>query len=264
MTISLIKDITRPPNSLQNLNQTIVDKRVRLRSKIGQENRIYGNPRDTTNPLKIFYETNGLIFPYTPLIDISQKIGWSSQALVHSLQDFYYFKSIPSIEISISGKFTAQNIYQGQYLFAVLHFLRSYSKMNFGLQEDPLTRGLPPPVLLLDMYGVFSESIPVIIHDWRFSLPSEVSYVKIILGDNSQNTRSGNNTTNLNLGNLSKSFTNNLPIRYSPKSNYVYLPAVTEISVNLIVQHPPTKLKREFNLQHFREGKYLGTKKGFI
>jgi len=263
--MTLYLDIFKAPaNNIQNLNQTVVDKRVRLRAKIGQENRIYGNPSDVSNPLKIFYETNGLIFPYTPMIDISQKIGWSSQALVHSLQDFYYFKSIPSIEISITGKFTAQNIYQGQYLFAVLHFFRSYSKLSFGLLEDPLTRGLPPPVLLLDMYGVFSESIPVIIQDWKFSLPSEVSYVKIILGNNSQGTRSGNNTTNFNMPNLSQSSVKNTLSTGRPKSNYVYLPSVTEISVNLIVQHPPTKLKREFNLQEFREGKYLGMKKGFI
>lgn len=356
-----------------------VDKRIRIRCRPGQENVIYGNPTIPTNPMSILHQTNGIIFPFTPSINVKQNASWSSQSLTHSLQDYYYFKTIQSTEISISGRFSAQNHYEGRYLLAVLHFLRSYAKMYFGTAESEEKRGLPPPVLLLDGYGNYIfDSLPVIILDWSFEFPSDVDYVKIIFdnssGINNQNlsnpvstlsntvqseslingTFSNINNQNLNqqssnpnLGilenkilldikklekaiqetkisreniiksggipsreldqrfvqfasereklikllppEISDKFSNNNiaaiqnsqsgiltnnPLtqrqstivsqsNISSNYNYAYLPTITNISVNLVVQRPPTTLKREFNLQDFREGKLI-SKKGFI
>lgn len=356
------------PISSQN-NSDQVDKRIRIRCRPGQENIIYGNPTSPTNPMSILHQTNGIIFPFTPLISVKQNASWSNQSLTHSLQDYYYFKSIQSTEIGISGKFTAQNHYEGRYMLAVLHFFRSYAKMYFGTSESEEKRGLPPPVLLLDGYGNYVfNSLPVIILDWSFEFPSEVDYVKIILdnasGTNNQNlsnlvstsnkfqTKSLINDSSSNINNYSsqqapnpnlvmleqnlrdirkldniiqenktlkekaqKSNTdqsNNLdlkffqlaaerervlkmlPIEKSPTNNisqilqtglltsgekqpisgtrgnvssnynYAYLPTISNISVTLVVQRPPTTLKREFNLQEFREGRLLSSKKGFI
>lgn len=328
-----------------------VDKRIRIRCRPGQENIIYGDPSLPTNPMNILHQTNGIIFPFTPNIHVKQNPAWSSQSLTHSLQDYYYFRTITSTEINISGKFTAQNNYEGRYLLAVLHFLRSYSKIYFGTSENEAKRGLPPPVLLLDGYGNYIfNSLPIIILDWNFEFPSEVDYVKVVLDQqiapenynitnksqivqqrpvnlislsknetpirNSQNITYENkqienllkssNERNLSLSqsseeklkqiseridNLARSETtknvNSLNIRENnifgtnnPNINrtpseilsrnisssnygYAYLPSVTTISITCVVQRPPTTLKREFNLQDFREGRLI-LRKGFI
>lgn len=346
------------PIGSQNSSEQI-DKRIRIRCRPGQESIIYGNPTVSTNPMSILHQTNGIIFPFTPSINVKQNASWANQGLTHSLQDYYYFKTVQSTEISITGKFTAQNHYEGRYLLAVLHFLRSYAKMYFGTSETEEKRGLPPPVLLLDGYGSYVfNSLPVIILDWSFEFPSDIDYVKIMLDSattlNNQNlnnpnisntitspiqsqarsltgdlvSKTGNsrfsatNTEDLNrkinsesndLNNLKKLINQrvsetspeelqrrianfdpnqlergriknldlNLPTpnllnvnqnnnltRLQSSSitsnyNYAYLPTITNISINLVVQRPPTTLKREFNLQDFREGRLI-TKKGFI
>lgn len=335
------------PQRTSNLSDQ-VDKRIRIRCRPGQENIIYGDPSLPTNPMNILHQTNGIIFPFTPSIHVRQNPAWSSQGLTHSLQDYYYFKTITSTEINISGKFTAQNNYEGRYLLAVLHFLRSYSKMYFGTSENEVRRGLPPPVLLLDGYGSYIfNSLPIIILDWNFEFPSEVDYVKVVLDQqivsenynitnksqviqqrpvnlislnkdetnirNSQNTTGVNKrienflnfnnernlssneekirqinerienfvrsetTKNINYLNLKENNVFNTNIsntRRNPSETisrnvsssnfgYAYLPSITMISITCVVQRPPATLKREFNLQDFREGRLI-LRKGFI
>ncbi len=359
-----ISDYVKKPNIATTIgsynSSEQIDKRIRIRCRPGQESIIYGNPTISTNPMSILHQTNGIIFPFTPSINVKQNSSWANQNLTHSLQDYYYFKTVQSTEISITGKFTAQNYYEGRYLLAVLHFLRSYAKMYFGMTETEEKRGLPPPILLLDGYGSYVfNSLPVIILDWSFEFPSDIDYVGIILDSattsNNQNLnnpnisntttrpietqtkslisdstpRSGNsrflntkpedlnakiNNESNNLNNLKNLINqkisetsleelqrritnfdsnqleknkiknldlnlptpnllnidqNNINLTRSPSNNitsnynYAYLPTITNISINLVVQRPPTTLKREFNLQDFREGKLI-TKKGFI
>lgn len=352
-----ITDYTRKPGIGNPIgtynNENNVDKRIRIRCRPGQESIIYGNPNVSTNPMSILHQTNGIIFPFTPSINVKQSPSWSNQNLTHSLQDYYYFKSIQSTEIGIVGKFTAQNYFEGRYVLAVLHFLRSYSKMHYGTSETDEKRGLPPPVLLLDGYGSYIfNSLPVIILDWSFELPSDIDYVKVVFDPNTSNnnpnlssnnlifknavnsrgqTISGvtaSNPVNSNLQTNSENlFRNNIqsisnsknviknelsklseneaskgfnsldqnslkniiggdvdlnlptknlinntltPINNSNASvdsstnyDYGYVPAITTITINLVVQRPPTTLKREFNLQDFREGRLI-SRKGFI
>lgn len=336
------------PQRTSNLSDQ-VDKRIRIRCRPGQENIIYGDPSLPTNPMNILHQTNGIIFPFTPNIHVKQNPAWSNQSLTHSLQDYYYFRTITSTEINISGKFTAQNNYEGRYLLAVLHFLRSYSKIYFGTSENENRRGLPPPVLLLDGYGSYIfNSLPIIILDWNFEFPSEVDYVKVVLDQqvvsenynitnksqifqqkpvnlislnkdettirNSQNTTTSvnkgienllnfknernissneekirqiserienfaksettkninylnlkeNNIFNTNISNMIRNPSETISRNISSSNfGYAYLPSITTISITCVVQRPPTTLKREFNLQDFREGRLI-LRKGFI
>lgn len=236
-----------------------VDKRLRIRSRPGTENEIYGAAGNASNPMAILHQTNGIIFPYTPTITYKQNPQWQTQDLTHSIQQYYYFTAVESAQISIGSRFTVQNNEEGRYLLAVWHFLRSYSKMHFGI-NDP-KKGLPPPILLLDGYGsyVFNE-LPVLIQTWNIDFPADVDYVKV----NTSQVQSSNTTNfknNLPSPNIFTSGLESILNRNtSGNTDYAYLPASTNINITVVVQRPPNSLKRDFNLQEFREGKLL---KGF-
>lgn len=237
----------------------MVDKRLRLRCKsTSVQNQIYGNPSAPDNPMKILHQTNGVFFPYTPTVTYKQNPLWQSQDLTHSIQQYYYFTATESAQISIGGRFTVQNNEEGQYLLAVWHFLRSYSKMHFG-SSDP-RRGLPPPILLLDGYGgyVFKD-LPVIIQTWNMDFPSDVDYVRVNPGSTrSSFTEDFNSTFGLPSLDQFKSFGQS---RSNSSANYAFLPSSTNINITVVVQNTPNTLKSSFNLQDFREGRLIN--KGF-
>lgn len=221
-----------------------VDKRIRIRCRPGKEGEVYG-PAGDSNPMGILHETNGIVFPYTPTIQYQQNPLWQSQELTHFIQQYYYFTAIESAQINISGKFSIQNAREGRYLLAVFHFLRSYSKMHFGLQEPETTRGLPPPVLLLDGYGsLMFNNLPIIIRTWNIDFPDNVDYVKV---STSGSEKSGAVASTGSMGGLGDA----------------YLPAVTNVNIVAMVQRPPNALKSEFNLAEFRNGNLLRSGKGF-
>lgn len=236
-----------------------VDKRLRIRSRAGAEGEVYGAAGNASNPMAMLHQTNGIIFPYTPTITYKQNPQWQSQDLTHSIQQYYYFTAVESAQISIGSRFTVQNNQEGRYLLAVWHFLRSYSKMHFGI-NDP-KKGLPPPILLLDGYGsyVFNE-LPIIIQTWNIDFPADIDYVKVSTATGASSNTT-NPTRNLPLPNTFTSGLEGISNRnVSAGSDYAYLPASTNINITAVVQRPPNTLKREFNLQEFREGRLL---KGF-
>lgn len=236
-----------------NTNNIEVDKRVRIRAKPGQEERLYGRRGEAfSTPMWILHITNGIIFPYTPSLSFSHTGIWSSQDLVHNIQQWYYFGGNTSPTITVTGTFTAQTRFEAAYVFAVFHFLRSYSKIQFGERTPDELRGLPPPTVLFDAYGNFMfNSLPVIIKSWSFDFPSDVDYVKVPISVLSSSI--DQNTNNVDFSNIS----------LNTKKGVAYVPSVNTVSMELVVQQPLRKLRREFNLGDFVEGRLLGTKKGF-
>lgn len=197
------------------------DNRVRLRAM--QPDQVYG-PNDPSNILQLMYQTNGLLFPYTPTIDWTQSVDYATTSLTHTNQDYKIYKSTPSTQFRLTGDFTISNYREGQYMLAVIHFLRTVSKMYFGKQNK--TPGMPPPVLLFSGYGDFMfNDLPVILTDHSYSLSKDANYIDIA-------TAGGTAT----------------------------LPSVLTISMSLVVQNTPKRLREEFNLDSFRTGKLMKNK----
>ena len=204
------------------------DMRLRLRAQTTQESQVYGNVDPANNLLSILYETNGFLFPYTPSIDWSQSVEYQQMSFVHSNQDQYSYKNTPSTQIRITAEFTVQNQREGQYMLAVFHLLRTVSKMYFG--KNSSKAGLPPPVMILQGYGnyMFNE-LPVIVKDHSYSLGKDIDYIDVYTAQ-----------------------------------GWARLPSLIAISLTLIVQQTPKKLREEFDLDKFRTGELMRTKKGWI
>lgn len=129
----------------------------------------------TSELLKPLENLGGVLFPYTPTIQVGHKASYDPMSLVHTnyITPQYQHSQIDSI--SIQGVFTANYPAEAEYIVAMLHFFRSSTKMFYG--QDQLA-GTPPPVLFLDAYGPWTfDHIPVVITGFDYTFPNDVDYI---------------------------------------------------------------------------------------
>ena len=126
------------------------------------------------NPLT--HTGNRMVFPYTPTIILSHTANYNQIQPIHNNYPFFAYQNSQVDQLVITGQFYNQNSIEAQYWIACLHYLRSVTKMQYGLgAPDP---GAPPPIVRLNGYGeyVFKET-PVIITNFTVDMPNEVDYV---------------------------------------------------------------------------------------
>lgn len=165
--------------SNQNNNQVLNDWRVKLYLAPGTDGADGYLYNDTNNkllsPLK---KTGGVIFPYTPAIQVSYNAHYDPFDVTHSNYKLYAYKNSSVENISISGEFTAQDTEEANYLLAVIHFFRSVTKMFYGQDQKPI-RGTPPPICYLDGFGTYQfNKHPLLITAFNYSLPTDVDYIR--------------------------------------------------------------------------------------
>jgi hypothetical protein len=120
--------------------------------------------------------TGGVIFPYTPQIEMSYKADYESYALTHSNYKGYFYKSSSVDAVNMSATFTAQDSAEADYLLAVIHFFRSVTKMFYG--KDP-QRGAPPPLVYLTGLGQYQfNGQPCVVTSFNYNLPRDVDYIR--------------------------------------------------------------------------------------
>lgn len=122
----------------------------------------------------------GVIFPYTPTITVNHVANYTAQKLTHSNYTNYFYDSSEVTAIAIQGEFTVQNINEGQYLMAAIHFFRSASKMFFGNDQGSTAAGTPPPILYLNGYGqYYLPNVPCVVTSFQHTMPADVDYMDI-------------------------------------------------------------------------------------
>lgn len=153
------------------------DSDWRVRLSLSPANAIFYN--DPSNSLMApLVETNGVIFPYTPTVNVSHTAIYNPQQLAHSNYALQFYQSSEVSDITITGEFTVQDQLEGQYLMAAVYFFRSASKMFFGLDEQ--TGGNPPPIVYLDGYGEhYFPHVPCVITSFSHTMPNDADYVEI-------------------------------------------------------------------------------------
>jgi len=225
-TITNISD----EKSSQNLGVSY-DWRARLRPKAGGADAVYqADKGGLLAPLK---KAGGIIWQETPSIFLTGTVDYNMTHLHGQNYPIYtYMNSTPPI-LPITADFFANDMYEGQYLLAVFHFLRSVTKGYFG--ESAIAQekyGTPPPVLIFEYMGDHGfNKVPVIIRDYSIQLPPEVDYVPVVskVGEDTQTT---------------------------------YMPTRCNITINLAPSYTPKKIKEKFDVEAFRNGRNY--KDGFI
>ena len=125
-------------------------------------------------PLK---DAGGLIFPYTPTISIASTASYSPIPTVHTNYSFQAYKSSDPGSITISAPMYVEDPEQGLYWVAMVHYLRSLTKMFSG--ADPKA-GNPPPVIMLNGYGNYVfKNVPVVVKSMKITLDNTVDYIGV-------------------------------------------------------------------------------------
>jgi hypothetical protein len=216
-------------------------------------------------------KTDGVIFPYTPSIQVTYAAHYDASDITHSNYKIFQYKNSSVDQLSITCDFTAQDTEEANYLLAVIHFFRSVTKMFYGQDQIPKP-GTPPPLCYLSGMGDFQfDRHPLAISSFNYSLPNDVDYIRassptLLSGVNStgyndnrnsdltpQQVRMQSGTTHLNAGaresdpNFSKA-TNTQP---------TYVP--TKIQISLIAYPIVTRndISNNFSLEKYATGKLL-------
>jgi hypothetical protein len=142
--------------------------------------------------LKPLQGTNGVIFPYTPSINVTYAANYETSDIPHSNFKIYNYRNSSVESISITGDFTAQDTFEANYVLAVIHFFRSVTKMFYGQDSNP-ARGLPPPLVYLTGHGDYAfDHHPAVIQSFQLTYPNDVDYINATIDDRGQDSLGGN------------------------------------------------------------------------
>lgn len=124
-------------------------------------------------PLK---NTNGVLFPYTPQINITYSANYDATDLTHSNYKIYNYRSSSVENIGITADFTAQDVFEANYVLAVIHFFRTVTKMFYG--KDQPFKGVPPPLVYLTGHGTYNfNRHPAVVNSFTLNYPNDVDYI---------------------------------------------------------------------------------------
>jgi len=221
--------------------------------------------------LKPLADTNGVIFPYTPSVQVNYAAAYDSTELTHSNYKVYQYKSSSVDNIQISCDFTAQDTFEANYLLAVIHFFRSVTKMFYGQDNGPKP-GTPPPLCFLTGLGTFQfNEHPIAITSFNYSLPTDVDYIRAgpttaLAGVNQQAAVTPNNTNNPSKdrlatgGNLAKGG-NSTATKWNfsapPQDTVTYVPTKMQIQISAVPMVSRNDVSNNFSLADYANGKLL-------
>lgn len=244
--------------------------------------------QDKTNtllaPLRV---SDGVVFPYTPVINTNYAAKYDPYDLTHSNYRGYFYRGSQVSDINIQATFTAQDTREAEYVLAVIHFFRSATKMFYGQDRE---RGAPPPLVYLRGYGEYQfNDHACVISNFQYNLPNDVDYISISpnnVGLNLSNRQaqvgsSPISTISSAIGRLSNLFNvisgqPGVPRGAKPgeradlgivgqtvykTGQTTYVPTKIDLSITLLPIQTRSQVSKQFSVKEFSNGNLL--KKGF-
>jgi len=167
----------------------------------------------------------GIVFPFQPDVSYSQPVNYNTYDLTHTNYGFHAYRNTPSPMLQVTAQFASTTDEEGRYTLASIHFLRSVTKMWFGINEStPPGPGTPPPVLEFSSFGsrMFSR-VPVVVSSFATTFDSGVD-LKLVDGQS--------------------------------------IPVIMTFAIDLMVQVNPDRQKNEYSTSSFVSGSAYS--QGFI
>jgi hypothetical protein len=95
----------------------------------------------------------------------------------HANYSFQAYHNSDPGTIQISAPFNIEDSKQGEYWIAVVHYLRSLTKMFSG---SDMKAGNPPPIVKLNGYGNYVfKNVPVVVTNFSVELNSQCDYIGV-------------------------------------------------------------------------------------
>lgn len=257
--------------SAQRGQQQQSDWRVRLQLATGAD---YLYKASNPGILQPLVSTDGIIFPYTPKIDLSYKANYSPYELTHSNYRGYYYQNSSVGDIGLTAHFTAQSTADANYVLAVIHFFRSATKMFYGQDAQ---RGTPPPLVFLSGLGQYQfNNHPCLISEFTYNLPDDVDYIRAQTSNNANlNLTSVNavkqsvatNTIFAQAQRLYNAFATKGALPTTPfgstavpnlaAGSPTYVPTKIDITIRLLPVNTRQQVSQTFSVKEFAKGNLL-------
>lgn len=261
------------------------DWRVRLKLGKGSTYLYNSNEPGILAPLQ---ETNGVIFPYTPTINIQYNAEYENYDLTHSNYRGYFYRGSQVQNVNVNATFTAQDTDEANYMLASLHFLRTCTKMFYG---QDLRRGMPPPLVFLEGLGEYHfNDHPCVVTAVFYNLPNDVDYIpagvppqgvpgnvfqqglakstghqswssQITRLITSQLFKGGRDGATVGAANIPTSSPQDVEQFTKIYEGKTYVPTKMDINFTLLPINTRQQVSAEFSLEEYANGKLL--KKGF-
>lgn len=225
----------------------------RVRISVGESSGILYKSNNPGNVLIPLVATNGVIFPYTPKIDVVYQTNYLDTDLTHTNYNFYSYQKSTIGNITINADFTAQTPEEAKYVMAVIHFFRAAGKMF--MTKDGLA-GNPPPILFLNGYGDnYFPNVPCVLTQFSHSMPDDVDYISAPTVD----VRKWRENEQQEVGAGGK------PGNMGAAMFRTKIPVASSMTVILQPVYSRKKVS-EFSTEAFARGDYLkdGKKRGYI
>lgn len=191
----------------------------------------------------LYDSNNSMVFPTTPQILVTHSANYNNLNPTHNNYAYQIYQNSSVEDITITAEFPVENESDGRYWIAAVHFLRSATKMFYGNSSN---LGAPPPLLHLSGYGDFVfNKMPVVLKLFTLDLPDSVDYLQVPIA----------NSTDI-------STTPELE-RVNVPGGFSYVPTLSRINITVGPTYSRTK-NREFSLDTFVKGGYIGGNKGVI
>lgn len=166
----------------------------------------------------ILYNDGGIIMPYSPNINITTTSNYAQADITHTNYDYHTFVKSGITTITVDVKLVSDTLENADYTLAVIHLLRSLSKMYYGI-NDP-DAGTPPPIMLLSAYGDYMiNNLPVALRSFYMQLTDDNDYVHT-------------------------SFNTQVPVEFNIQLDLVHMPN-------------PAKIRDEFTMDNFIDGSLI-------
>jgi len=234
-----------------------------------------GSPFDfSTGPLAALAQDAGVVFPYTPQINVNHNANYSNLAPTHSNYPSYFYNNSEVPAIQISAEFTAQTTTDASYVLGMIWFFRSATKMFYGGQNA----GNPPPILYLDGYGdYYLPHVPVVVTNFGHTMPSNIDYIETQITQSqvtSVQAFGGEKLTTSNtvFTGLASAQNQNAAIENSAsqerlvetKGSKQRVPTKSSINIGLQPVCSRDAISNKFNWEDFSKGNLLKGKGGFL
>lgn len=164
--------------------KTLNDKRVKISMMPNPKSPQIFYKDSNNKLLNILNQTDGVVFPFQPKVDISYAANYDSQEVIHSNFAFKSYKNSELKAIDLTCNFPVRTPWEGQYVTAAIHFLRCLTMMFTGNDTNDIYNlaGSPPLIVSLSGMGFGGlDNIPVAVTNVTSSYPDNVDFLTVSL-----------------------------------------------------------------------------------
>jgi len=132
-----------------------------------------------TNPLmQPLAGIGGIFWPLTPSMVIQHSANYNAMDMTHSNFPHQAYQNSQVDSLNIIGEYPVQNQDDAKHWVATVNFLRTVTKMFFGVDDGTGLKGNPPPILHLSGYGDHMfQKVPVVLNSFNVELRSGIDYI---------------------------------------------------------------------------------------